>query len=175
MRVMVGTPCGDEIKADTAYCIAHLMRGPHAIHWRPMKGLKPYTQNALIAAAQREDFSAILLVDSDMVFPPDTLLRLLAHDKPLAGCTYRARQAPHQLVHGERHIPSGLMLIRREVIDTVGYPWMEDMPGQRPEDLVMHDVYFCLKAADIGFPPFLDEELSREVGHLATVALGHAG
>lgn len=170
---MIGTPCGDDIKVDTAFCLSQLMGGKHDVRWRPMKGLKPYTQNALIAAAQREEFAAILLVDSDMLFPPDTLLRLLAHDKPLAGCTYRARQAPHPLVHGEHYIPSGLMLIRREVIDAVGYPWMEDVHGDQPGQMMMHDVFFCHKAAELGFLPFLDEALSRKIHHLATVPLGY--
>lgn len=193
MRIACGTPCGDEIKTDTANAITVMLLSMQKagvdVGWRCCKGIKPYTQNELITAAWGDKLDALLLIDSDMVFPPDTLLRLLAHNQPLVGCIYRARQAPYPALFGPLdgttygqdagllpvdYFPSGMMLMRRAVIAAVGYPWMEDYWGEQPSDTVMHDVHFCRKAQAVGIQPYVDFALSREVRHIASTHI-HTG
>ena len=57
----------------------------------------------------------ILWVDTDMQFPEDALLRLLAHDKDIVGCNYRTRTPPYAcagiyqngvMAPGEPHNPA---------------------------------------------------------------------
>lgn len=53
------------------------------------------------------------------------------------------------------------MLIRRYVLDEMGYPWFESTNGV----VLNEDVHFCLKARELGFKIFAT----------ADVALGHLG
>jgi hypothetical protein len=50
------------------------------------------SRNALASrVAERDKYSHLLFVDSDMAFQPATVLRMLKHGKPLIGCVYPRR------------------------------------------------------------------------------------
>ena len=47
-----------------------------------------------MAQAYKEKCTHILFSDDDMEYPPDTLQKLLAHDKDLIGTLYNIRRLP---------------------------------------------------------------------------------
>ncbi len=91
------------------------------------------------AAAQKPDF--LLWIDTDMMFPPNALLRLLQHNKDIVGATYNKRVPPYETLGklkgakpsevelaqgGLREaelLPMGFMLVRTEVFQKIRFPY----------------------------------------------------
>jgi hypothetical protein len=118
-------------------------------------------------------------LDADQTFPPDTLLRLLAHGLPFVGCNYPKRdvsEAPTAHIYRSgRPVPLlpkaggvepvdlmgfGVLLIGAEVFQAVPRPWFR--AGKLGED-----GHFCEAAKGAGFQPYVDHALSMQVGHIA--------
>jgi glycosyltransferase involved in cell wall biosynthesis len=124
------------------------------------------------------DFDWLFWVDSDMQFPPDALVRLMAHDKDIVGANYRQRTPPYKsaghYLPGEDvhitdpglwpmgHLPTGLMLTRFEIYRKLAYPWFK--PGLQHE--MRDDVYFCYAAKELGYEVWCDHDLTFETVHL---------
>lgn len=125
----------------------------------------------------------LVMLDSDVLPPPDFLERLLAHRKPLVGgwyrkkdeagtpCVYdyelkdesgvywwRARAKPGDGLEQVDGAGAGCWLMHRTVAEALG-PKPYDM-NQGGEDLTL-----CKRVTDLGFPIFIDW----------TVACAHAG
>lgn len=54
------------------------------------------SRNSIIKSALENDFTHIFFVDDDMIIPPDTLHKLLAHDKDIVSALYLLRSFPHR-------------------------------------------------------------------------------
>ena len=125
----------------------------------------------------------LVMLDSDVLPPPDFLDRLLAHNLPLVGgwyrkkdefgtpCVYdyvsqdgndvywwRARKTPGEGLEQVDGAGAGCWLMRRDVAEALG-PKPYDM-NQGGEDLAL-----CKRVTDLGFPIFIDW----------SVACAHAG
>jgi hypothetical protein len=125
----------------------------------------------------------LVMLDSDVLPPPDFLERLLAHRKPLVGGWYRkkdeagtpcvydyvkqeadgvywwkARSEPGTGLEQVDGAGAGCWLMHKEVARALG-PKPYDM-NQGGEDLTL-----CKRVTDLGFPIFIDW----------TIACGHAG
>jgi hypothetical protein len=129
---------------------------------------------------------ALLFVDSDMRFPADALLRLLAHDVPIVAANYTTRRVPPEPVAFERlataeklwtrpdstgleecaAVGMGLMLIRTDVLKAMEkprffIPYIAAIDGHWGED-----VWFCNQARKAGYGTLIDHDLSKEVKHI---------
>lgn len=125
----------------------------------------------------------LVMLDSDVLPPPDFLDRLLAHNKPLVGGWYRKkdefgtpcvydyekqeadgvywwkpRLTPGEGLEQVDGAGAGCWLMRRDVAEALG-PKPYDM-SQGGEDLAL-----CKRVTDLGFPIFIDW----------SVACAHAG
>jgi hypothetical protein len=131
-----------------------------------------------------------ILADDHWV-PPDLIPRMLAHNVAIAAPLCALRRPPFRpsLFHDDRLLgmlgyewheltgQAGLvpvaamggpgMVIRREVIDTMGAPWFENMPGQR--EVPSEDLYFFRKCRKLGFQPYCDLDLA--IGHILPMTL----
>jgi GT2 family glycosyltransferase len=126
----------------------------------------------------------IWYVDDDQVFAPDTLNRLLAHDKDMVSGLYLKREAPFApqvydeadargfckprlLREFERGlIPAvatgaGCLLVKTTVLAAMDRPWWT--LGQITKDGWGDDLDFCLRAKKAGFSLWCD--LDVLVGH----------
>jgi hypothetical protein len=136
----------------------------------------------------KSDFDYIWWVDSDMKFPIDAPLRLLARNKDIVGVNYRRRRFPNPNFTGmsgkpgsytefqttdnspamERCdvLPHGLVLVKRHVYEKLPQPhYIQDyIPEINLE--IGEDIYFCQKCLAAGFEVWCDQELSREVAHI---------
>src|SRR6266540_2817614 len=100
-KVVIAVPTGDEVKAFWAYDLARMMA--HTASVRSDIALRILMCSGSLIMKQREilldsaletDATHVLFLDTDMRFPKDALLRLLAHEVPLVCVNYTSRQAP---------------------------------------------------------------------------------
>jgi hypothetical protein len=136
----------------------------------------------------KSDFDYIWWVDSDMKFPIDAPMRLLARGKEIVGANYRRRRFPNPNFTGMSGsagkftefqttdqsppmelidvLPHGMVLCKREVYERIPQPHylQEFIPSLNLE--IGEDIYFCQQAQKAGYQVWCDQELSREVAHI---------
>ena len=141
----------------------------------------PHARATVVANALEGGATHVLLLDSDMTYPPDIAHRLLAHGRPFVACNATTRRPPIRWVAKDKDgqpMPSSdrkglerasvvglaVALIERRVFEAIPAPrfafeWTER--GWRGED-----VWFCDQAIQAGFAPMVDHDASKEIGHL---------
>ncbi len=129
-------------------------------------------------------------LDSDMRFPKDTLLRLLAHQQNVVGGNYPTRQPPilptaHNangpvytdevakgLVPVDR-LGFGCVLVKQEVFATMERPWFAFGYARSDDGYVGEDYYWFQKAREKGYTIWLDHDLSQDLLHLGEIPLSN--
>lgn len=147
-------------------------------------------RNRLVKQALADEQTThILFLDDDQMFPAETLHMLLAYDKPIIGANI-VRKEPNprtnaraldsnQCVWTTRDktgieevdfVGTGLLLVRRDVFEAFAEnkPFVYDVEGG-----VGEDVYFCRKARELGFPVYIEHDLSKLVKHVGSFYWGH--
>lgn len=157
-------------------------------------GLLPMSRNAAARSAFEWKADWILWLDSDQMFPPDTLHRLLAHGKKLVCANYMHRTKDRGVAliwvdgkaepfHSSLDRPAlekvyltglGVTLTASEVVAAVaklneGPPFQFETDGSG--QFAGEDFPFIHKAGTLGYECYVDNRLSMEVGHLSEVEL----
>lgn len=130
------------------------------------------------------------ILADDHILPPDMLMRLLDHEQPIVAplCALRSPPYAPSLFHEregqylgyqwtELAGKSGLMpcdayggpgvVLRREVIETLGDPWFQCMPGKL--ETPHEDLWFFTRAKASGFQPLVDLDLT--IGHITPASV----
>lgn len=198
--ILVSWPSGDMVHADfcsrlAILCLFSAHRGLDLGVNNVKTTLIEIGRGIQAWSAIQHRASHVLFLDSDMVFPPDTLLRLLQRNKDIVGVTYSQRRSPRGLTHesltSDYQMPTdpriecfevkslgfGCVLIRTEVFDKIPRPWFRvEFPGgiqtngadkHRSEDRT-----FCDRAREVGYKVWCDAVLSREVRHCGQFEYG---
>lgn len=140
-------------------------------------------RNRIAQVLLATDYEYILYVDADCVPPFGALERLLAHDLPIVSGAVVERAVPFDLCAIESFEPyrrysletlaersepfpvvaagTGCLLVRRRVFEVLSPPWFRC--GQLSPEVLAEDTDFCLRAAEAGFPVYLDPRVL--VGH----------
>jgi hypothetical protein len=198
--ILIAVPAQDQCATLFAYDLARLVG--HTAHHRPDLGIRFAVNKGTLIANQRHTLASmalqdpavthILWLDSDMRFPKDALLRLLAHDKPIVAADYARRRPPIWGVSFKdggnlviaagasglipvAHTGMGLMLTQRSVFERIERPWFAI--GYNPSGdghYIGEDVFLCKKAHDAGIEVLVDAALSQETQHLGEFAYTHA-
>lgn len=206
-KVLIAVP-GAEWKADFGMCLMTLL----AASTQPVKGYKsvdlaiqntkgsilPQLRQRLVKAAQNAEATHILFLDTDMVFPPYLLNKLLEHKKPVVACNCPTKCLPSNPtarfkgpdIHGtpvyqndfqEREDPlirvwrvgTGVMLINMEVFTKISYPNFPITFNEELDDFVGEDWGFCELLEKVDIPILLDLHLSQEIGHVGNLVYTH--
>ncbi len=136
------------------------------------------------------DCSHLLFLDADMVFPTDTIIRLLERDVDIVGGLCYKRWPPfHPTVFKGKPLDmymvdeweenelvevtatgTGCLLINTEVLKTMPPPWFK--LDHRPDNggPIGEDINFCYHAAQYGYKIYVDTSVAVE--HLATMWVG---
>lgn len=101
-RVAIAIPAYDGWKAEMGFdalrlaiCSAgHVDLTAAFIRGQDTSEARNHLVAQLKALPAEQAVDAILWIDADMMFPPDALLRLLAHRVPIVGADYRLRMPP---------------------------------------------------------------------------------
>lgn len=126
----------------------------------------------------------IFYMDDDMTFPKDALMQLLADDVPIVSGMYVKRFPPFWPVPMRRVtkqgytsvleycdglqevdvVGGGCLLIKREVLEAITYPWFDYLSPKHRGKPVTEDVPFCEKVKAAGIPILVDFDV--KCGHL---------
>lgn len=143
----------------------------------------------LVNEAIKNGGTHILFVDSDMIFPEDTIKRLLAHKKEIIGVKYKKREFPVKWLFeplGEeseteifkvKYTGMGLILIELSVFKSTfkplgapsaqhprGNPWFSFGRNSEGALVMGEDIWFCNVARDAGYDVWVDPTI--KVGHI---------
>jgi glycosyltransferase involved in cell wall biosynthesis len=183
---------------DLARMVNHVARNTkHQVNLYTSMGTLIFDQrNNMVESALEEGADYVLFIDADMRFPKDTLERLIAHDKGIIGVNATTRSSPVKAtaktleidedgtcnwkqissknktgIQQADGIGCGVMLISKETLTSIHKPWFffELLPENK---LLGEDIYFCIKAKDVGIDTFIDHDLSQEIGHVGNYTYG---
>jgi hypothetical protein len=132
----------------------------------------------------------LLWLDSDMMFPSTTALRLMSHNKDIVAANYMKRSVPlttvaypkvedwdnwlplesQQELEPVEGIGMGCMLMKTSVLTNIQKPWFEF----EYKEGAWHgeDFYFQRKLRDAGHEILVDMNLSRQIRHIGQWAFG---
>jgi hypothetical protein len=149
-------------------------------------------RESLIGQAIAMKSEWVLWLDSDMMFPPTTLLRLLAHNQDIVGCNYMKRSFPFKSVaftntnDWESWVPiqsednlvtveaigMGCVLMKTELFKKLNKPYFEYTYQPKTKDWGGEDFTLFKKLNKIGYQVKVDMNLSKEIYHIGTFAYG---
>ncbi len=184
MLVAVGVPSFDTLHADFAMSfalLAHGSREADLVFVNAKNAKLAEARNQIVDAARGVNADWLLFLDSDLVFPPNALRRLLAHGRRQVGATYRRRSPPHDLLGSAFHsgarsyegglvemarMPLGCSLIRMDVFDALPRPIFRYEVDEAAGAVVSEDYVFCDALRKLGVRIWCDVDLTKELGHL---------
>ena len=163
-RVFVGLPVYGGYHSAFVPCLARLIQTPpqnadFAIHANPGDSLVSRSRNRLAAQFLRSDATHLLFLDTDLIFSPDQIGRLIAHDQPLVCGLYPKKQAqlawvcntlphfggadPDTGLQRVLYAGTGCMLIRRDVFERVAriFPEIAYDPDDGEDPGAYHDFF----------------------------------
>lgn len=149
-------------------------------------------RNNLVEQALDEVCTKFITLDTDQVYPSDTIIKLLSHDKPIVTGQVHKRYPPFDpiMLRGELHkylsVPfdecytgelvevdatgAACMCIDMKVFLDVKYPWFESIEKTEKQKPVGEDINLCHKARQAGYKIFMDTSI--QVGHLGLKEFG---
>ncbi len=151
----------------------------------------PQLRENLVSSAMRTKSSHILFLDSDMTFPKDTMHRLIEHDKDFVAANCAVKKIPsYPTALGLDNMPiytdpdsTGLVKVRKvglavalvktTVFNKIPQPWFLMDWDKSTRHYIGEDVYFCRKARKLGISLHVDQDLSKEIGHVGAFKYTH--
>lgn len=183
-KVFVALPVYGGYHAHFVHCLLKLIQSPPVpMVVKPNAGdsLVSRSRNVLAAEFLKSDCTHLLFLDTDLIFSPEHVARLVSHDLPIVAGLYPKKQRELawvcNLLPGEqpdanglqriRYAGTGCLLVKREVFlrmieahpeiayqpDTgeEGTKWDFFSVGVHKGRYLSEDWYFCQRALDLGY------------------------
>ena len=161
------------------------MDKPPYVYLRTSNGPIDEMRNALVRDAMVANCTHIIMMDTDQVYHPNTIPRLLSHNLPVVGCLVHRRYPPFDplLLRGEigkyqtieKWAPeslvevdatgTGCLLFDMQIFRDMPSPWFrarQEGYGAKP---IGEDIGFCADLRATGYKIFVDT--SVPAGHLS--------
>lgn len=183
IRVHIGIGCQDTVKAKTfASMLGVLITSHDKITGYSMRqgGDIVSARTFCVQDAIAKKATHIFFIDSDMQFPPDTLNKLLAHNKDIVTVEYNRRQLPPSPVtqpleeksdtelYKARVIGAGCLLIKLSVFEKIEKPWFNFGRDKTGAIVIGEDTWFSNTARDAGIDSWIDPKI--KVNHIGEYA-----
>jgi len=197
-KMAILVPTRDTVHSQFAYCLAQLIKTTSEV------GIDTYLffDSSTILLNQREKLienakdikcDYVLWLDSDMMFPSTTALRLLAHNKDIVACNYMKRSKPLKTVaytdlrNWDSWLPlepkddlikvegvgMGCMLMKTEIFNSLQKPYFEFTYKGDTQDWYGEDFMLLTKLRLNEFNVYIDTILSMDIKHLGIYAFGN--
>lgn len=183
-RVAICVPSGALVHADFALCLATMT---HALSHVPLGLIS--AKSAIVADARNMgvDFALeigaafLLFIDSDIIFPRDSLQRLLERNLDVVGATYSRRTPPIQALGDVspyqpsdapaglilmNRMPAGFLLVRTKLFESLARPIFRFRADERTGTNISEDYDFSDRINQSGHRIWCDRQLTRELGHI---------
>ena len=188
MKTLIAIPTSREIDIQCAASLIGMKRKGRIGVFAPQSYSIDASRNLIVEHALEIGYDYILWVDSDMILPKNTLLKLLTHNIDIVSGVYS-----YKLLHAEncvakRFIPTeedtyediplkeireseklmevdgigfGCVLTKVDIFRHIEKPWFKYEPDMG------EDIYFCRKAQKAGYKVYLDTSVL--CGHIGQV------
>lgn len=190
-KVMIGVPTAEYARRADFYDYLNILNKPGGTLCTLTHGQSPARgRNIMVHQALETNCTHFFTLDDDMAFSPDTLIRLLEHDKDIVSAFYLMRAWPHQPIlfnevkedggciwyypeDKDKGLISilncglGCVLINMDVFKKMPEPWFT--LGEYEKDHWCDDITFFNRARKLGFNLFCD--LDVVTGHMASVTV----
>ena len=194
-KILICIPSMDKVATGFCQSLAMLQKAGHEVSIMFQVGSLIYdARNRLAKQAIKMGADYSMWFDSDMVFEPDTMVKLLADNKPFVSGMYFRRAHPYTLVafddldiekksFKDAKVPTeltkvggvgfGCVLLKTEVLFEVAAKfgcWFDPLNG------FGEDLSFCWRARECGYDVWLDPKVScGHIGHIVvTEAMARA-
>ena len=179
MKIAIGIPTNRLIKPKTAKSLLELVA--YSKHdYKIIVSTRGYNtsenRNYIATQAVNDKCHYLFFVDDDMVVPPDTLDRLLAHNKDIVGGVYLTKyekqepvveyfddKRPDELFK-VKAIGTGCLLIKCDVFKKIPQRWFRYEWNDNGSVKRSHDWIFCEDARKHGYDVWADPTL--DIKHL---------
>ena len=188
-KILIAIPTARYIESDTFKSIYDLeVPVGYETTFQCFYGYRVDQVRNLIADWVVNGFDYLFAVDGDVTFAPDTLKKMINHDKDLVSGIYRQR-LPEQHIEiydlnqkrmniediyekGLVEIGGcgfGCVLIKRKVFQDIGYPQFEYHHALDHNNTISEDTDFCKKAMSKGFKLWCDTSIL--CGHIGSTTM----
>ncbi len=181
LNIKIGIACQDTVYAKTMASIAFNIIASKGIVTDVLMRQGSDITSArtwIIQKALEDGATHVLFVDHDMVFPPESLITLLAAKKDIIGVEYFKRKFPKEptykpLDNEEKselyqatYVGTGLMLVDLKIMEKMTKPWFLFGRDSNGQPIIGEDVWFCKTAQDCGFEVWIEPTL--QIGHIGS-------
>jgi hypothetical protein len=194
-KLAVLIPCRDTLHS------AHALALVEMVKFNTMNNIDTHVfmDASTILLTQREKLATAavelgaeyaLWLDSDVVFPATTAVRMLNHNEPVVAANYVRRQKPYKGVAYEtigdwenplsfdvqddlvpvEGVGMGCMLTKTSIFEELSKPWFDFQWSPQSNDFLGEDMYLCQKIGAAGYTIKIDTALSQDLHHLGTYA-----
>jgi hypothetical protein len=197
-KLAILVPTRDTVHSQFAYCLAQLIKttseaGIDTYLFFDSSTILLNQREKLIENAKDIKCDYVLWLDSDMMFPSTTALRLLAHNKDIVACNYMKRSKPLKtvaytdLTNWDSWLPlepkddlikvegvgMGCMLMKTEIFNSLQKPYFEFTYKGDTQDWYGEDFMLLTKLRLNQFNVYIDTILSMDIKHLGIYAFGN--
>ena len=196
-KLAILVPTRDTLHSHFAYCLTQLVKttsevGVDVYVYFNSSTILLNQREKLIEEAKKIKSDYVLWLDSDMVFPSSTALRLLEHNEDIVGCNYMKRSLPlktvaytdisdwdtwvplspkDELVEVEG-VGMGCLLMKTKAFDSLKKPYFEFIYKEETQDWSGEDFNLLKKLRKKKYKIFIDTMLSMDIKHIGLYAFG---
>ncbi len=181
-RLLIGLPHKDTVTMEWALAFRNLQINIPSIFTCSRGTPIDMARNEIIKSAQTNGVEWVFFLDTDVVPPPDAIIRLLNHNLPIVSGVYWTRALPlepavwREVPNGKQAIPftpgqmieadfigSGCLLIHMSVFDKIEKPYFEwTLSFKDPNDFgkgTSEDFDWCKKVRARGYSIKVDTSI----------------
>src|SRR3990167_741826 len=152
MKLAVATPSTGTIKTKTVESLIKLFKKyPDATFLSHEGSIIHHMRERLVKKAIELECTHLLFVDSDMVFEPEAVEKLLEADTDVVGADYNRRKLPLESSRREDSVATGFMLIKLSIFEFLPEPWFFWESNGDGDLVTGEDYWFCRLAKNNGF------------------------
>ena len=195
LKLSILVPTRDTVHTHFAYCLTQLYNTTREI------GIDTYLffdsstillnqRERLLEKAKEINSDYVLWLDSDMMFPSTTAVRLLNHNQDIVACNYMKRTNEKKTVAYTdlndwdswlrmdikdnlievQGVGMGCMLMKTSVFDKINKPYFEFTYKEDTQDFFGEDFNLQKKLRDCNYKIYIDTLLSKDIKHIGTFA-----
>ena len=195
VKLSILVPTRDTVHSQFSYCLAQLFKTTSELDIETFLFYDSSTillnqRERLLEQAKKVNSDYVLWIDSDMMFPSTTAVRLLEHNKDIVACNYTKRTKPlktvaytnlndwnswvpmepqDELVKVEG-VGMGCMLMKLDIFEKIQKPYFEFRYKEDTQDYFGEDFILLSKLREQGYDVYIDTVLSMDIKHLGIYA-----